>query len=258
MSNFMDTQGSAAASRLDKYEFKNGENRFRLVGDVLRRYVYWVRTPANNPVLFECLSFNREQEKFLNKEVDHVPTYYPYKLDDKGNPVEDTKKPGQYMRMTPAWGYIVNVIDRSDGKLKTMYLKKTFFEEIKKLAMKKNPQTQQIFGDPTNPVTGYDQVIHKEKTGPLPINVKYSVDSFAPMSYAIPLTEAEIAAIEAAPTVHDIAPRQTPEEQLEILISIQNGEYDAKRAEAKNGRSDTTNDDAAAIAAARGNAVKDI
>lgn len=251
----MDTQGSASASKLEKYEFQNGENRFRIVGDILRRYTYWVRTPANRPVLLECLAFDREQEKFLNRETDHVPAYFPYKLDNNNNPVEDPKKPGQFQRNNPSWGYVANVIDRRDGKLKTMYLKKTFFEEIKKLAMKKNPSTQAIFGDPTNVVTGYDCVINKEKTGPLAINVKYNVDAFAPMSYSIPLTEAELAAFEAAPTVHDIAPRLTAEQQLELLESIKTGAYDAAR---NKNSGDSTPDDAEAVAAARADAIRDV
>lgn len=249
MSNFMDTKGQAQSARLEKYEFQPSENKFRIVGDILRRYVYWVRSPANRPVLLECLSFNRELEKFTNIETDHVVKYYPYALDNNGNPKPDSKKPDQFMRNSPSWAYVTTVIDRRDGKIKELHLKKTFFEEIKKVAMKKNPQTGEFFGDPTNMDTGWDIVITKEKTGPLPINVKYNVDAFAPLMNKIPLTDEEKMKVAEIPSVHERHPRMTPEEQLAFINEIQSGEFDKKFQKDDGG--DKTPDDAAAMAAAR-------
>lgn len=257
MSNFMDTRGQAGSNRLEKYEFQPGENRFRIVGDVLRRYVYWVRSPANRAVLLECLSFDRDQEKFLNVETDHVPRFFPHALDNNGNPKPDPKKPGQLARNTPSWAYVTTIIDRRDGKVKELHLKKQMFEEIKKLAAKKNPQTKMPFGDPTDMESGWDIVVNKEKTGPLPINVKYAVDAFAPMAYAGPLTEDEVLMVQDSPEVSERHPRLSAEDQLKLLEEIVSGEYD-KRFN-KDGGEDSTPDDAAAMAAARnGESVSDV
>ena len=228
MSNFNTTKGSAQAAYLPKYELGIGDNTFRIVGDILRRYIYWVKSPAGKAVPFECLSFNRDLEKFDNKIQDHVPTFYPLKMDFYGNVVTDPKT-GKTSPHRPVWAYVATVIDRKDGKLKELHMKKTMFDDLIKVASKKSPVTKQAFGDPTDPVTGWDVCVVKEKTGSSAMNVKYSVDAFSPINGAKPLTEDEIALFEDSMSIHERHERSTPEDQLALLLKIQSGEYDKEK-----------------------------
>lgn len=230
MSNFNTTKGSAQAAYLPQLKLENGENTFRIVGNILRRYIYWCKTPAGKAVCFECLSFNRDLEKFDNKITDYVPSFYPNKTDFHGKVVIDPKT-GKTSPHRPTWGYVATVIDRKDGKLKELHLKKTMFEDLIKVASKKSPVTKQPFGDPTDPITGWDISVNKEKTGPAVMNVKYSVDAFSPINGAKPLTEEEIQMVEDSMPIEERHERPTPEDQLAILKKIQSGEYDAEKDE---------------------------
>jgi len=245
MSNFMTTKGSAGSGRLQVKEFKNGANNFRIVGNVLRRYGYWLKTPGGNSVFMECLGFDRELEKFTNKEVDHVPTFFPNALDFFGN-VELDQKTNSPKPHRPKWAYVVTVIDRDDGgTIKEMHMKKTAFESLIALAGKKNPATKQPFGDPTDPVTGWDCNIIKTKTGSSALNVKYEVDQFSAMSGQCALTEDEIEAIEKLTPIEERYPRQTAEEQLALLKEIVSGAYDEKRTKKGASGTDSTVDEEA-------------
>ncbi len=243
MSNFMTTKGKAISTNVPKKELKVGENNMRIVGDVLRRYGYWIKTPAGNSVFMEALGFDRDLEKFTNKEKDYIPDFFPHALTFTGE-VELDQKTGEPRPHRPKWAYVATIIDRDDdGTIKELHMKKTYFEELIKVANKRNPQTKQPFGDPTDPVTGWDITINKEKTGPKVMNVKYAIDPFSPINGQCALTESELQAFEDSPKIEDRYPRPTPEEQLALLQKIVSGEYDAERAEKKGGASATSDDD---------------
>ena len=125
---FNQAKGSAQKDRADSYTYKDGENRVRLVGDLLARYVYWIPGENNKPLPFECLAFNRHTEKFDNKEVDHVKTFHP-----------DLKC---------SWAYAIQCIDLATGELKILNLKKKLMSQIMDAA-------DQLERDPTDPDTGY-------------------------------------------------------------------------------------------------------
>lgn len=242
MSNFMTTKGKAISTNVAKKELKVGENNFRIVGDILRRYGYWLKSPAGNAVFMECLGFDRELEKFTNKVTDHIPTYFPHAL-TFGGEVEVDPKTGEPRPHRPKWAYVATIIDRDDNDtIKELHMKKTSFEELIKIASKRNPSTKKPFGDPTDVVDGWDICLIKEKTGPKPMNVKYSVDPFSPINGAKPLTEAELQAFEDSPKIADRYTVATPEEQLELLEKIVSGRYDAERAEKKGGSAATSDD----------------
>ena len=40
---FNQAQGSAKKDKIDQYTYKEGDNVIRLVGDILPRYVYWIK-----------------------------------------------------------------------------------------------------------------------------------------------------------------------------------------------------------------------
>lgn len=133
------------------------EFKGRFTGAVLPRYVYWITTKEGKKRSIECLSFNRETQAFdpnLQDPMKEVPPEL-YGADPKEK---------------PSFAYVAQAIDRSSGVL-TLHdpLKKQVYDEI--VALAQNPE----YGDPSDPIKGYDVTITKIKTGPLPQNVKYKV-----------------------------------------------------------------------------------
>lgn len=190
---FKNTKGKAQKSSVESYTYKDGENRVRLIGGVLPRYVYWVKGTNNKDIPIECLAFSRDKEKFDNLEKDHVPEFHP-----------DLKC---------SWSYAVNCIDPADGKVKVLNLKKKLFEAILSAA--------EDLGDPTDYDTGWDVVFKRTKTGPLAFNVSYDLNVLR--CKPRPLTDAERAAADAAQDIDSKYPRATPEEQLALLQKLADG-----------------------------------
>jgi hypothetical protein len=191
---FNKSKGSAQKDRADSYTYKDGENRVRLVGDLLARYVYWIKGENNKNLPFECLAFDRNKEAFTNAEKDHVKEFYP-----------DLKC---------GWAYAIQCIDLTTGELKILNLKKKLMQQILDEA-----DDQGL--DPTDPVEGFDIVFNKKKTGPLPINVEYTLRS--KLCKARPLTEEELEVIKELKSMDEVLPRPTPEAQLELLKRLQSG-----------------------------------
>jgi len=124
--------------------------KVRFIGDILPRHVYWIHNKEGKRLPVECLSFDRASETFTN---------------DK-DPMKEL--PPEIYSEKPAFAYVCNVLDRSDGKIKLFDLRSTIFKQIVDYA--RNPE----YGNPADPERGYDITIKKEKTGPLPQNVKYT------------------------------------------------------------------------------------
>ena len=186
---FTELQGKASKSGPDRFKPTDGVNKIRIIGNVVPGYKYWLRTRDNTPIPADCLSFNRDTERFDNKRRDPVREHFP--------------------DMKCSWAYQSLVIDRlDDSKVKLFDHKKKLFESILDTAKKK-------FGDPTNPLTGWDIIFTKKKTGAQVYNVEYSLEIFELENSA--LTEEDLAAIEAAKelfgTIEDITKLPTPEEQ---------------------------------------------
>lgn len=197
---FSEAQGSAAKTKVDLYEYKEGEQSYRMVGNILPRYLYWVPTKtAGKELPVECLSFDRDKEKFTNIEVDHVLSYFPLGRDGKPN--------------RPQWSYTIMAIDPKDGKCKPVPLKKKMLADVIDAA-------KDLQLDPTDPDTGFDIVFKKTKTGPQAYNVEYKLSILKLKSR--PLTEEERKAVAEAKTIDQIYPRPTPEEvkaQLEKIVN---------------------------------------
>ena len=134
---FNQTKGSAQKSKIETYNFSNKEDHhIRLVGDLLPRYVYWIKGENNKNIPMECLSFDRNSETFNNKEHDHVRDFYP-----------DLKC---------GWAYAVQAIDYSDKSVKVVNLKRKLFDQIL-VAM-------EDLGSPTDTETGWDIYFKRLKT----------------------------------------------------------------------------------------------
>ena len=188
--SFNKVKGEAQKSSINTYAYQEGDNKIRLVGDVLARYVYWVKGENDKNIPLECLSFDRNQERFNNLEKDYVREYYP-----------DLKC---------GWSYAMQCIH--NGEVKVVNLKKKLWEQIITAA--------EDLGDPTNVETGWDICFKRVKTGPLPYNVEYQLQALKCKPRA--LTEEELEVISDLRSMDDVMPRPTPDAQKELLDKVRN------------------------------------
>lgn len=186
--SFGQQKGSAQKSNITTFQYRDGDNSVRLVGDILARYVYWVEGENNKQIPLECLSFDRNEERFNNKEKDWVREFYP-----------DLKC---------GWSYATQCID--NGEVKVINLKKKLWEQIITAA--------EDLGDPTDPETGWDVKFKRVKTGPLPYNVEYQLQVLK--CKPRPLDESEQALVAGLKSMDDVMPRPTPDAQKELLDRI--------------------------------------
>lgn len=203
---FGSTNGKAISNKVDSYVMVDGDNKVRLVGGVLPRYLYWLKGTNDKSIPVECLSFNREKEKFDNKEVDHVPKFYP-EVDSKGKRLVNCQ-----------WSYSVNCIDPKDGVVKVLNLKKKLFEQIRDLA--------EQLGDPTDPDEGWDICFKRAKTGPLAFNVEYTLQQIKCSAAKRPLTAEEREKVAVAKDIDTLYPRPTADDVLATLEKIAAGASD--------------------------------
>lgn len=188
---FNKSKGGAQKSSINSYSYRDGDNSVRLVGDILARYVYWIEGENNKNIPFECLSFDRNAERFNNKEKDWVREYYP-----------DLKC---------GWSYAMQCIDGNEVKL--INLKKKLWEQILTAA--------EDLGDPTDPETGWDIKFKRVKTGPLPYNVEYQLQVLK--CKPRPLTDNERVLVDNLKSMDDVMPRPTADAQKELLDRLRNG-----------------------------------
>ncbi len=186
--SFNKSKGSAQKSSISSYSYVDGDNSIRLVGDILARYVYWITGENDKNIPLECLSFDRNEERFNNKEKDWVREYYP-----------DLKC---------GWSYVMQGIH--NGEIKIVNLKKKLWEQILTAA--------EDLGDPTDSETGWDVKFKRVKTGPLPYNVEYQLQVLKCKPRA--LDDDELALVEALKSMDDVMPRPTPDAQKELLDRV--------------------------------------
>ena len=146
------TSGNQQKREIERVSLGFGDTKVRLIGDVMPRYCYWVVTKDGKKMPVECLQFDRDTESF------NANTRDPFK----------EISPDVYAEK-PQFAYVCNVLDRKDNKIKLLDLRSTIYAQIVEYAT--NPE----YGTPADPETGYDLTLKKEKTGPLPQNVKYTI-----------------------------------------------------------------------------------
>ena len=187
---FNQAQGSAVKNKIDQYTYKEGDNIIRMVGDLLPRYVYWVKGENGKNIPMECLAFDRATETFNNMEKDYVRDFFP--------------------EIKCGWAYAIQCIDPNDGKVKVLNLKKKLMEQIMVAA--------EDLGDPTDAETGWDIYFQRVKTGPMAFNDEYRLQALKCKNRA--LSESEMSSIEELRSMDDVLPRPTPDAQLELLQRI--------------------------------------
>lgn len=198
--SFKKAKGTAQKS-VPTFKYVDGDNVVRMVGDILPRYVYWVRGTNGKDIPIECLAFNRETEKFDNKEVDHVQSYFP-----------DAKC---------SWNYAVACLDPTDGTVKALNLKKKLFEQVR--------ETAEDMGDPTDLDTGWSLRFKKAKTGSNAWDVSYSLQ---PLKLKVEaLTDEEKALVAESPSIDSWYPRPTAAEVKALLERITKDEGEEEEAE---------------------------
>ena len=188
--SFNKQTGGAQKSSITTFQYKDGDNKMRIVGDILARYVYWIQGENGKNIPMECLSFDRNSERFSNSEKDWVREYYP-----------DLKC---------GWSYATQCID--NGEVKVVNLKKKLWEQIITAA--------EDLGDPTDLNTGWDICFKRVKTGPLPYNVEYQLQALKCKPRA--LEDGELAIIADLKSMDDVMSRPTPDAQKELLDRVRN------------------------------------
>jgi hypothetical protein len=192
---FNQSAGSAKKSEINSFKFVNGDNTLRIVGNILPRYVYWIKGENDKNIPLECLSFDRDKEAFINQEKDWVKVFFP-----------DLKC---------GWSYVTQCVvpdkDAECGyKTQVVNLKKKLWEQVITAAGK--------LGDPTNIETGWDIEIDRKKTGALAFNVEYQLKALDCEVRA--LNEGELEAIKDLKSMDEVMPRPTPDAQKELLDRI--------------------------------------
>jgi len=198
---FAQLEGKAKKSSINQFQYQDGDNVVRMVGDILPRYVYWIKGENDKNIPMECLSFNRSTETFDNKEKDWVRQYNP--------------------DMKCGWSYAIQCIDPKDGQVKVLNLKKKLLEQIMLAA--------EDLGDPTNAETGWDIAFKRVKTGPMAFNVEYQLQVLRCKTRA--LEEAELEAIAELKSMDEVLPRPSADAQKELLDRVRAGGNDAPAAE---------------------------
>lgn len=194
---FGSVKGSAKKDKVDSYKYVDGDNSVRLFGNILPRYVYWIKGTNGKNLPFECLEFNRTTEEFDKAEKDWVKEFFP-----------DLKC---------GWSYSMMCLD-SQNRPMIFNFKKKLFDQIM--------ANIDDLGDPTDPDNGWLLKFSKKKTGPLPINVEYTLQTVKCLNSKGPLSEEEKAAIEASKPIEEVLARATPAQQKELLEKLVKGEED--------------------------------
>lgn len=191
----MNSAGSAKRKTLNQYQIREGANSVRIFGELLPRYIYWVKGENDKNLPLECLEFDRDKETFTSGEKDWIKVHYP---DLKAN-----------------WSYSIQCVDLADGSVKIFNLKKKLMDQILTAA--------QELGDPTDLDGGWEVHFKRTKNGPHVYNVEYTLDQIKCLKNTKPVTDEQRAAIEAATPIQELLPRPTADQQKELLERISTG-----------------------------------
>ena len=169
--------GNTSEIEVNVSKLNDGESvRLRLVGDVEPNYRYWVKCSdgKQKPVI----------TPYFNKETESISAQDPLLGEGRKE-----------------FFYTINAIDRASGEMKVLLLKTSIYRTLASFAV------DEEYGNPADPDTGYDIIISKERTGPLPMNVKYEVRAGRNTT---PLTDEE-----RAMPLHNLAELYAPKDEAD-------------------------------------------
>lgn len=186
--SFKSSNGAAKKSGLNYFKLEDGINQFRILPDtILAMYQYWLpKADGSKNIPVECLSFDRDEERFTNVEKDWAQTYFP--------------------KVMCSWSYVCQVVTK-EGEIKLLTLKKKMYQQIIEAA--------EDLGDPTDLKTGWDCMVLRKKTGPLAFNVEYSLQVLKCKSSAV--SAEAIEAWKEGKTIDELLPRPTSDAQQAFI-----------------------------------------
>lgn len=201
---FGDFNGSAKKSDVTYMKMADGDSTFRILpNSFLPSYTYWVVGANGKELPFECLQFDRENERFDNTRPCPI----------KALGLKD--KQGKDLRCS--WSYKCLVLNKATGKVEVLQMKKGIIEDIKSVA-------GQLEIDPTNVDTGTWFTVTRKKTGPLPMNVEYTLQQLKCKS--TPLTAEEKALVAESKAIDEMFPVETYDQQMTRLKAHLEGKKD--------------------------------
>ncbi|AKY02246.1 D11 protein [Vibrio phage vB_VorS-PVo5] len=229
-------------------KYKAGVNKFRIVGDILPRFVYWLTTtktddegkPRKLNAPFDCLSFDATPgvEKFINGAPDPIKELGIQNVDWQGNPEFDKK--GQPVPLKPQRQYLFPIMNRDTGEYEYATLKGDTLAGIGELMAKlSDPKQQRRFADPDYKVTSpsdIDVVLVKSGTG---LGTKYKIDIVETMENVLDedafkaMMErfaADEDILKDKKPIQEVFPRPTYAEQKEEVHKFLHGDEDEEGA----------------------------
>ena len=206
MSNFNSTRGGADSNKVIYAKLVSGVPfQFRVYGDVLRSYAYWLKAPSGKLAKFENLAFSRDTEKFNSGEQDAVRELGITEMNTYTKTVEPIKSKR---------AYAIQVINRATNQLEVLDLKKSIFD-----GMISYMQDMDI-----EDVTSVEWVVMK--SGTTWNDTKYVLDVIKTQkankdqSAVASQHEADKEILAKAKTIEELFPRETYEQQKQRLATF--------------------------------------
>jgi hypothetical protein len=206
---FDNFNGGAKKSEVTYMKMADGDSTFRILPrSFLPSYTYWVVGASGKELPFECLQFDRESERFDNSRPCPI----------KALSLKD--KTGKDLRCS--WSYKCLVLNKATGKVEVLQMKKGIIEDIKSVAA-------QLEIDPTNVDTGTWFTVTRKKTGPLPMNVEYTLQQLKCRSTALTPEEKQLVA--DSKSIDEMFPVETYDQQMVRLKAHLEGKKDQESSE---------------------------
>ncbi|QCQ57639.1 D11 protein [Vibrio phage Javier] len=225
-------------------KYKAGANKFRIVGDILPRFVYWLSTvktddegkPRKLSAPFDCLSFDATPgvEKFINGAPDPIKELGIQNTDWQGNPEFDKK--GQPVPLKSQRQYLFPIMNRDSGEYEYATLKGDTLAGVGELMAKlSDPKQRRRFADPdyaVNSPSDIDIVLVKSGAG---LGTKYKVDIVETMENVLDEDsfkammerfEADAEILKDKKAIQEVFPRPTYAEQKEEVHKFLHGDED--------------------------------
>lgn len=204
--NFQSTRGSADSTKIVYAKLVNGVPfQFRVYGDVLRSYAYWLKNAAGKSAKFENLGFNRDTEKFDGAEQDAVRELGITELNTYTKKVEPIKSKR---------AYAIQVVNRATNQLEVLDLKKSIFDGM--IAYMQDMEIEDV--------TSVEWVVMK--SGTTWNDTKYVLDVIKTQkankdtAAVAAQHEADIEILAKAKSIFELFPRETYEAQKKRLATF--------------------------------------